>query len=159
VADYQSRLDAVPKRESDLVELTRDYATQQAEYQSLLTKQGDASSPRISNGETSARSSKSSMRPEFQSARSARTGCRSIWRRGSGTAHWPPLVGWLEYRDTTFKCEDDVARALDLRVLAQIPQMVSDRERRTRRWRLALFGVSAFMAVISGAAIVLWRRL
>src|SRR5262249_11946255 len=42
VADYQARLDAVPKRESDLIELTRDYATLQTTYQSLLSKREEA---------------------------------------------------------------------------------------------------------------------
>src|SRR5580765_1030008 len=42
------------------------------------------------------------------------------------------LVALLEYRDSTFTCEEDVVRALDLRVLALIPQMVSDQEIRSR---------------------------
>ena len=42
VADYQAKLDAVPTRESDLVELTRDYDTLQTTYQSLLAKREDS---------------------------------------------------------------------------------------------------------------------
>ena len=42
IADYQAKLDAVPSRESDLVELTRDYNTLQATYQSLLAKREES---------------------------------------------------------------------------------------------------------------------
>src|SRR4029077_7311281 len=42
VQEYQAKLDAGPKRESDLVELTRDYTTLQAAYQSLLVKREEA---------------------------------------------------------------------------------------------------------------------
>src|SRR5262249_45362115 len=42
VADYQMDADAVPTRESELVELTRDYGTLQANYASLLQKQEES---------------------------------------------------------------------------------------------------------------------
>jgi uncharacterized protein involved in exopolysaccharide biosynthesis len=42
VAEYQSKLDAMPSRESELVELTRDYRTLQTTYESLLVKREDA---------------------------------------------------------------------------------------------------------------------
>ena len=42
MADYQAKVDVVPTRESELVELTRDYSTLQAAYTSLLTKREDS---------------------------------------------------------------------------------------------------------------------
>ena len=39
---YQSKVDVVPTRESELVELTRDYSTLQAAYASLLAKREDS---------------------------------------------------------------------------------------------------------------------
>jgi len=45
----QNRVDSAPSRESDLVELTRDYGTLQATYQSLLRKKETRSCPPISN--------------------------------------------------------------------------------------------------------------
>ena len=42
IVDYQGRLDAMPTRESELVELTRDYATLQDLYRSLLTKREES---------------------------------------------------------------------------------------------------------------------
>ena len=42
IADYQAKIDVVPTRESELVELTRDYSTLQAAYTSLLMKREDS---------------------------------------------------------------------------------------------------------------------
>ena len=42
ITDYQAKVDAVPSRESELVELTRDYGTMQAAYASLLMKREDS---------------------------------------------------------------------------------------------------------------------
>ena len=42
IADYQSKVDAVPTRESELVELTRDYSTLQTAYSTLLMKREDS---------------------------------------------------------------------------------------------------------------------
>ncbi len=159
VGDYQTRLDAVPKRESDLVELTRDYATLQATYQSLLAKQGDA--------KLAANLERRNIGAQFKVLDAARVPERpfspnrlqiDLGGAAAGLVIGLLLVGWLEYRDTTFVCEDDVVRALDLRVLALIPLMVSDNERRNRRWRIALIGFSALVLAASGAVVALWRR-
>ena len=42
IAEYQAKVDAVPTRESELVELTRDYSTMQAAYANLLMKREDS---------------------------------------------------------------------------------------------------------------------
>ena len=42
IAAYQAKVDVVPTRESELVELTRDYATLQATYTKLLAKREDS---------------------------------------------------------------------------------------------------------------------
>jgi uncharacterized protein involved in exopolysaccharide biosynthesis len=160
VAEYQAKLDAVPKRESDLVELTRDYATLQGTYQSLLTKQGEA--------KLAANLERRNVGAQFKVLDQARVPERpfspnrlqiDLGGAAAGLIIGLLIVGLLEYFDTSFKCEDDVVRALDLRVLAQIPVIVSTGERVARRWRLALIGISAFVAVASVAAVVLWRRL
>jgi capsular polysaccharide biosynthesis protein len=64
----------------------------------------------------------------------------------------------LEYRDTTFKSEQEIRQLLQLPVLALIPMMASDRERRARRRRLMLLSVGAAVLVLSSAvAFVLWK--
>ena len=42
IASLQAKVDVLPSRESELVELTRDYGTLQAAYSSLLTKREDS---------------------------------------------------------------------------------------------------------------------
>ena len=42
MAGYQASVDAVPTRESELIELTRDYETLQSIYTSLLSKREDS---------------------------------------------------------------------------------------------------------------------
>lgn len=158
VADYQAKLDAAPKRESELVELTRDYATLQASYQGLLVKREDAT--------LAASLERRNIGEQFKVLDPARVPERpfspnriliDLGGAGGGLALGILLIGFLEYRDSSFKCEDDVVRLLDVRVLAVVPLMISDAELRTRRWRIAIIGVGAVVLVGSGAALVLWR--
>ena len=138
--------------------MTRDYATLQGTYQSLLAKQGDA--------KLAANLERRNIGAQFKILDAARVPSGPSANRllidlggaAAGLLIGVLLVSGLEYRDTTFACEDDVVRALDLRVLALIPQMVSGSGRRTRRWRIALIGFSALLIAVSGVALVLWRR-
>jgi polysaccharide chain length determinant protein (PEP-CTERM system associated) len=159
VADYQAKLDAAPKRESDLVELTRDYTTLQASYQSLLTKREEA--------KLAANLERRNIGEQFKVLDPAKAPERpfspnriaiDVGGAGAGFFLGMLMIGLLEYRDSSFKSEDDVVRVLNLRVLALVPSMVSDAERRTRKWRLALL-TFAFVVVAgsASAALVLWR--
>src|SRR4029078_1802300 len=68
------------------------------------------------------------------------------------------IVGLLEYRDSSFRMEDEVVKALSLPVLALIPVMVSDREFRSarrRRWAADVAGTAVLLAAC--AVVVLWR--
>ena len=136
VRDYQAKLDAAPKRESELIELTRDYATVQATYQKLLEKREEAT--------LAANLERRNIGEQFKILDPARVPERpfspnrlliNLGGAGGGLALGLFLIAFLEYRDTSFKCEDDVVRLLDLRVLAVVPLMVSEAERRTPRQR------------------------
>jgi polysaccharide chain length determinant protein (PEP-CTERM system associated) len=158
VTDYQARLDSVPKRESELVELTRDYTTLQASYQSLLVKREDAKL--ASNLE------RRNIGEQFKVLDPARAPERpfspnhrliELGGTTAGLAMGLLLVGFLEYRDSTFKCEDDVVRLLNVRVLALVPFMISHTERRTQRWRTVLIGVGTIVFVSSAAFFIVWK--
>ena len=158
VAEYQAKLDAVPKRESDLVELTRDYTTLQATYQSLLTKREEA--------KLAANLERRNIGAQFKVLDPARAPERpfspnrlqiNLGGVGAGFALALLIVGFLEYSDSSLKSEEDAVRLLDLRVLAMVPLMISDADRRTRRWRFLLMGAVAIALVASGAAFSLWR--
>jgi hypothetical protein len=52
------------------------------------------------------------------------------------------LVGLLEYKDSTLKTDDDLKRVLAMPVLAVVPLMQSDQERRRAlQWKMLVTGV------------------
>ncbi len=68
------------------------------------------------------------------------------------------IVGLLEYRDSSFRSEEEVLRALSVPVLALIPVMNSDRERRAARWRgWVIDAGGAAVLLAAGLVLVLWR--
>lgn len=140
IGDFQAKLDAVPKRESDLVALARDYTTLQTSYQSLLAKREEA--------KLSANLERRNIGEQFKVLDPARIPERpfspnrlqiELIGAGAGLALGLLLVGFLEYRDSSFKTEDEVIRVLSLPVLALVPLMTSTVERHSAAvmfWRL-----------------------
>jgi polysaccharide chain length determinant protein (PEP-CTERM system associated) len=136
VADYQAKLDAVPTRESDLVELTRDYNTLQTTYQSLLGKREESN--------LASSLERRSIGEQFRILDPARVPERpfspnkiaiTLGGAGGGLVLGLLLIGFGEYRDSTFKVEQEVTRLCQLPVLAFVPLMLSASERRARQRR------------------------
>jgi hypothetical protein len=70
------------------------------------------------------------------------------------------LGGCLEYRDDSFRTDDEVVRVLSLPVMAVIPLMLSAADRKGRRRRsLLVSGLTAVFVVCAFAAGAwfLWR--
>lgn len=161
IADYQAKVDTLPSREADLVELMRDYATLQESYSSLLKKRQDsklaANLERRQIGEQFKVLDPASLpeRPYNQKQRLAVLAGGVVGGLVLGLA----LVGFLETRDSSFKSEEDILRVLMLPVLALVPVMVSESERSDRRRRKRRLAVAFAGAVvlIGSAAAVLWR--
>jgi hypothetical protein len=65
------------------------------------------------------------------------------------------LVAFLEYRDTSFKNDDDVTTTLALPVLAVIPIMTNAMERRIARRRKVLLAATASVTCMVIAAAVM----
>jgi len=156
-AVYQARLEAVPTRETELSELTRDYSTLQSMYSSLLAKNEEskiaASLERRQIGEQFKilDPAKTAERP-FSPNRQRINLVGSI----AGLCLGLCLAGLLEYKDTAFRTGDDVIAALGLPVLAQIPLILTSGERRGLRRRRVLAAAGAAMVVgATGAA--LWK--
>jgi protein tyrosine kinase modulator len=160
MGEYQAKVEGVPTRESELVELTRDYGTLQAAYTSLLTKREDskisANLERRQIGEQFRILDPASL-PEKaynQSERLAFIGSGA----GAGLALGLLLVGFLEFRDSSLTREEDVVRVLSLPVLALVPVMASKRERRRRSRRILAANLGAGAALAASAAIlIIWR--
>jgi len=103
-------VDVVPTRESELVELTRDYKTLDTAYTSLLAKREDS--------KIAANLERRQIGEQFRildPGIAAGPSVHQAKRMGiiaSGANRRPrarvPAVGWLEYRDSSLKREDDV---------------------------------------------------
>ena len=159
IGRLQIRVDAVPTRESELVELTRDYNTLQGLYTSLLGKQEDsklaANLERRQIGEQFRILDPASLpeRPHNQQKRIVTMFSAAI----GGLVIGFLLVGLSEMRDSSFKLEQDVMRTLDLPVLALVPVMSSDAERRVQRWRTIVLNVAGSAVLIGSVLfVVVW---
>ena len=161
MSGYQAKVDVVPTRESELVELTRDYGTLQAAYMSLLAKREDskiaANLERRQIGEQFRILDPASLpeKPYNQQQRLGMMAAGAI----AGLVAGLLVVGFLEYGDSSFKRERDVVTTLSLPVLALIPAIVSERERRRTQRRIWALNAAAGIALLGSAAILaLWRH-
>jgi len=155
VADYQAKLDAVPTRESELVELTRDYNTLQTTYQSLLAKREESN--------LAASLERRSIGEQFRILDPARVPERpfspnkmmiTFGGAGGGLAVGLLLIVLGEYRDSTFKVEQDVTRLCELPVLASVPLMVSASERQAMQRRSTFAHVAAVVVLLVCTAVI-----
>lgn len=157
IAEYQAKLEAVPRRESDLVELTRDYTTLQGAYQSLLSKREES--------KLAANLERRNIGEQFKVLDPARVPERpfspnriliDLGGTGVGLALGILLVGLLEFRNSSFDDEEDVERLCELPVLAMVPIMATTKDRRRERRRTIFVRVGALMILSAEVAIVAW---
>lgn len=159
VAEYQRRAESAPARESDLVELMRDYDTLQKIYSSLLAKKEEskiaANLERRQIGEQfkildPARLPERPHSPNRQ--RIDLLGAFVALAVGLG------LAALMEYRDSSFRSEQDIVTCLAMPVLAAVPRVTTSAEARSYGRRRLLAGVVAGAAtVVAGIALVAWR--
>jgi polysaccharide chain length determinant protein (PEP-CTERM system associated) len=159
LATYQARIEAAPTRETELVELTRDYNTLQEIYSSLLEKQEDsklaANLERRQIGEQFRILDPASFpeRPDNQRERLIMT----FSAAAGGLVLGFLLVVFFELIDSSFKLESDVMRTLNLPVLALVPVMASERAVRARRFRSVVVNLTGTAVVIGSVVfVVLW---
>ena len=96
---------------------------------------------------------------------SAGTARQPLWRIAimasgavGGLALGLLLVGFLEYRESGFRGEEDVLRVLTLPVLALVPLMISDSDRQAARRRGRLVDIAGTVLLLGSVAVlVVWR--
>ena len=158
MATYQARVEAAPTRESELIELTRDYTTLQQVYSNLLTKGEDskvsANLERRQNGEQfrildPARIPEKPFSPDRVRL--------NIMGAIGGLALGLALAAFIEYRDTSMRTDEDVVVALTLPVLAMIPMMSTGSEERKGMLIRRLASLTAGAAGVACVALLLWK--
>lgn len=156
LVDYQRRVDSVPAHESELTALMRDYESVQKIYTSLLARKEDS--------KISANLERQQVGEQFKVLDPARLPVRphtpnrpAIAGMGlaAGLVLGLTLAGFLEYRDTTLRSEDEIVKMLSLPVVAAIPMLTSIAERKRYRRRVIIIGVTSLLLVAGGVFVVL----
>jgi uncharacterized protein involved in exopolysaccharide biosynthesis len=148
---YKARIDVVPTRESELVELTRDYQTLQNIYTALLAKKEDA--------KISSELDRRQVGEQFKVLDPANLPNRPFSpnkRLILASSVLGPflaivLAWWFEFQDATLRSEEEVTRALSLPVLGTFPVIRPDPTIRRRGGRAA-----AAAGRVSAATAFLW---
>jgi capsular polysaccharide biosynthesis protein len=158
MATYQKRIEAAPGRDLELTELTRDYRSLQATYQSFLSKKEDS--------KVAANLERRQIGEQFKILDPARLPERptspnrpQLHTMGllAGIGFGVALMGIVEYLDKTLKSEADVTAALNLLVLATVPIIPEVGGRAVRRRRFLAVSATVLVAMVVGAAAVAWR--
>ena len=158
LATYQTRVESAPSREAEMTELMRDYETLKATYTDLLRKSEDSklavNLERRQIGEQF-KIIDGARLPEkpFSPDRPRIIGMGAVMGLGLGLA----LVGFLEYRDSSLKTDEDVVVSLALPVLALIPAMVTKAEERASIRRRRLVAVTSVAGIMAAAGAVVWK--
>jgi polysaccharide chain length determinant protein (PEP-CTERM system associated) len=157
-ADYQSRVEATPTRESELTNLMRDYETVKGLYQSLLAK--------FENSKVAANLEERQIGEQFRVLDPANlpprpySPNRQLIVGGAavaGLALGIGIVALLVFRDQSLRTEEDVILTLSLPVLALIPVMETAAERqraRRRKWLLSS-ATAVGILLLGGTALAL----
>jgi protein tyrosine kinase modulator len=156
IGDYQRKVEAVPARESELVELTRDYDILKRNYDDLVKKREDS--------RMAAKLEQRQIGEQFRildTASLPQNPTNEIQRLASlfggaiaGLLLGFALVGFLEYRNSVFAEEEDVFQTLALPVLAAIPAMKTPEEKRGERRRTFVLDVVGVAVVLCSVMVV-----
>jgi polysaccharide chain length determinant protein (PEP-CTERM system associated) len=154
---YQARVEMAPARESEMVELTRDYDTLQRIYANLLGKKEEAKIAANLEERQIGEQLRLVDPPRLpEKPFSPNRERASLLGFLGGLAVGIGLIVLLEYRDTSFRTDDEVISVLALPVLAVVPVMASNAERRRDRVHRWALGVGLGSTVVLCAAVVVF---
>jgi len=152
---YQAKIDQVPQRESEMAQLTRDYATYQASYNSMRARKEES--------KVAASLESRQLGDQFKTIDQPRVPQRPVSPNRPllntlgimfGLAFGVGLVGLLEYRDASLKTDEEVTTVLSLPVLAVVPLMQAEPDRRSALRRKVLVSVALGTTVLGCLAVL-----
>jgi polysaccharide chain length determinant protein (PEP-CTERM system associated) len=155
--EYQRRAEAGPTRDSELVALNRDYETLQKVYNTLLAKSEEA--------RLAANLEHRQIGEQFKIIDPARlpeqpVSPDRVKLTTSGVAVGLMLglvlVAALEVRETSFGTDNDVISVLSLPVLAMIPLIITDREKRAARRTQVVLALATVVILVAGGGLA-WK--
>jgi polysaccharide chain length determinant protein (PEP-CTERM system associated) len=161
ISVYQVRIENTPKREQELVDLTRDYDNLRLSYESLLTRKIEAKQAaaleRRQKGEQfrvidPARIPETSFRPDVKKV----LAMTLLLALGAGLG----LALGREYLSKAFYDPDDVKKALNISVLACVPLLLTDAEKQRKRRNVLYLsiGAGAGYAAVMVLFLILWFK-
>jgi polysaccharide chain length determinant protein (PEP-CTERM system associated) len=154
-AQYQARVERTPTREAELAELSRDYETLQNLYRSMLAKKEES--------KIAANLERRQIGQQFKLLDPARVPEKPVSPNRplivlagfiAGIAIGLAFTGFFEYRDSSFKTDDEIVGVLTLPVLASVPIMETIAERRRGVRLRILTAALCGSTVLACAAIV-----
>jgi polysaccharide chain length determinant protein (PEP-CTERM system associated) len=154
---YQRRLEAMPSRETELADLTRGYESMENIFNKRFNNLEDAKQSAALEGRQIAERfdllepARVPERP-FKPNRQAINMFGMLAGLGCGFA----LVALLEYRDKSFKSDDEITRVLTLPVLAVVPFMQTATEKRKAFQFQLLLGIGFGTVVAACLAVVVY---
>ena len=157
VGSYQQRVEVAPTRESELSALMRDYTTLQSMYQSLLAKKEES--------KIAANLERRQIGEQFKLLDPARMAEKpfspnreliNMFGLFGGVVMGVALIALLEYRDGSFRTDDEITAVLKVPVLAVVPLMRSEPERKKLLRRQIVLGVGLSATVAACLAVVVY---
>ena len=157
IASYQTRVENVPRREQEFIELSRDYESKRELYQSLMKRYEEAllaeSMEQRQKGEQFRVLDPAVPRPEPSAPNRPRMLLIALVA-SLGLALGAVLLA--EQFDTSFHTVDDLRGFSPVPVLVSIPRILTEGDVSRGRWRMRLAASAAFVGlfVIVGLAYV-----
>ena len=158
LSGLRAKVEIAPSREAEATELMRDYESLDAQYRSLLDR---AQQSRIA-----ADLERRQIGEQFRLIDPARLPVRpfspdrfrlNMMGALAGLALGLALLALIEYRDTTFRTEEDFATSLTLPVLAVIPAMIARADRQRSKKRRLVTVSASVVAAASAIAVIVWK--
>jgi polysaccharide chain length determinant protein (PEP-CTERM system associated) len=160
-AVYQERIENTPRREQELVDLSRDYDNLRMSYESLLTRKIEAEQAaaleRRQKGEQfrvidPARIPVVYFKPDLKKI----LAMTLLLAAGAGFG----LALGREYLSNVFYDPEDVKKALNISILACVPLLLTDAEKRKRRLNTLFLSSFAVVGYAVGAVLlfILWSK-